>query len=61
MGKNDTSCPLCNSTLTFFGEGGYGRCTNDSCRFEVKTDKCDVPGCDDYELAHENIEHDPEF
>ncbi len=61
MGDKKNICPMCNSTVTFFGEGGYGRCTNDKCRFETKTDNCKVPGCDDYELEHETIEHDPEL
>lgn len=61
MGDKKNICPMCNSTITFFGEGGYGRCTNDKCRFETKTDNCDAPGCDDYELEHETIEHDPEL
>jgi len=61
MDKKNTVCPTCNSVMTFFGEGGYGRCTNDNCRFEVKTDECDSPGCDDFNLENKDIEHDPEL
>ncbi len=46
--------------MTFFGEGGYGRCTNDSCKFEAKIEGCETEGCDDYNLEHKDIEHDPE-
>jgi len=60
MDKKAPVCPNCNSTMTFFGEGGYGRCTNDSCKFEAKTEGCKIEGCDDYNLEHKDIEHDPE-
>lgn len=46
--------------MTFYGEGNYGKCTNDECRFEMKVDGCDTEPCDDYNLKHEDIEKDPE-
>lgn len=60
MNKSAPTCPVCNTVITFFGEGGYGRFKNDCCRFEMKTAGCQIPGCDDYNLDHRDIEHDPE-
>lgn len=60
MDKKAPVCPNCNSVMTFFGEGNYGRCSNDSCRFEAKIDGCDTVACDDYNLENKDIEHDPE-
>jgi len=47
--------------MEFFGEGGFGRCTNDGCRFEMKMEGCDTEGCDNYNLKNKDIEHDPEL
>lgn len=60
MNKKTPVCPNCSSVMTFYGEGSYGKCTNDKCRFEMKVDGCDTEPCDDYNLKHEDIEKDPE-
>jgi len=60
MDKKAPVCPNCNSIMTFFGEGGYGRCSNDSCKFEAKIDGCDTVDCDTVNLENQDIEHDPE-
>lgn len=46
-------CPKCNSVIVFPGEGGFGVCSNDECKFETKVNECDVPDCDEMALEKE--------
>lgn len=54
---NEKKCPVCNSTLTYFGEGGYGKCSNGRCTFEEKVDGCQIKSCDDTALEQEKDIH----
>lgn len=47
---NEKKCPMCHSSVTYFGEGGYGKCTNGSCTFEEKIEGCETMSCDDMAL-----------
>ena len=60
MDKNLPICPECSGVMEYYGEGGFGRCTNDKCRFEMKVDGCDSPACDDVHLKHSTVKNDPE-
>ena len=50
MTDNKTNCPLCHSVVRYFGEGGYGKCTNNTCTFEQKIEGCDTKPCEDINL-----------
>lgn len=50
MTDNKKNCPLCHSVVTYYGEGGYGKCTNNNCTFEQKIEGCDTQPCEDTNL-----------
>jgi hypothetical protein len=50
---SEKKCPICNSIIVFLGEGSYGKCSNDECKFTTKKEGCDVPDCDDMALEEE--------
>ncbi|MGB3368026.1 MAG: hypothetical protein WBA54_11085 [Acidaminobacteraceae bacterium] len=54
---NEKKCPVCNSTVTYFGEGGYGKCSNGSCVFEEKIEGCETISCDDASLQKKEDIH----
>lgn len=51
------NCPLCHSTITYFGEGGYGKCANNSCTFEQKIEGCETEVCKDAYLDEKDDIH----
>lgn len=55
--KNEKNCPICNSTVTYFGEGGYAKCSNGTCTFEQKIEGCETQPCDDLTLKQEKDIH----
>jgi len=50
MTNNEKKCPSCHSVVTYYGEGGYGKCTNNTCTFEHKVEGCDTEPCEDTNL-----------
>lgn len=57
MSDKEKNCPLCHSTVTYFGEGGYGKCANDSFTFEQKIEGCETEACKDTYLKEEKDIH----
>lgn len=53
MTDNEKKCPLCHSVVMYYGEGGYGKCTNNNCTFDQKIDGCDIRHCEEIHLNEE--------
>lgn len=48
------TCPKCKSSVIFFGEGGYGVCSNNECKFEVSMEECkQIKSCMEMEFEEE--------
>jgi len=46
MTETKKDCPICHSVVSYYGEGGYGKCSNNQCTFELKIEGCDTEPCD---------------
>ena len=57
MTDNEKKCPLCHHVVTYYGEGGYGKCTNNHCTFEQKIEGCDTKPCEDTNLIDKRDLH----
>lgn len=57
MTDKQDACPLCNRVVTYYGEGGYGKCANNKCTFELKTKGCDLKPCTDTDLKETDHYH----
>ncbi|MBI9010900.1 MAG: hypothetical protein JEZ08_01620 [Clostridiales bacterium] len=57
MIDNEKKCPLCHSAVTYYGEGGYGKCTDNNCTFEQKIEDCDTEPCKSIDLEEKKELH----
>jgi len=55
MTNNEKKCPSCHSVVTYYGEGGYGKCTNNSFTFEQKVEGCYTEPCEDSYLEEKKV------
>jgi len=53
--KLEKICPKCHKLVRFIGEGGYGKCTNDECKFEMKLEECHTKDCDEFMLDKKDL------